>query len=309
MIKKYFYKMKKFVSLLLFISSYSCADYCQQKSFINYFKSKSLNTSCVYTGFSKTETISKNNNTELFRIKYFDNSKISKIILSNISHLYFLTRNNSSCTIKPYPLSENIEKNLSNNANNYNCHGIPASIDKDEFYSFVNKCVIKGSLKDYGDYSHLYIYTYVTVDRPDEIQQNYLVCNGEYSFFKCKWNMTFDMNCSYHPSIFNKIFGNKNNITTEKNIITTEKNIITIEKNNITTEKNNITTEKNIITTEKNNITIGKNNTYSSLNEKYIVTPEEIVLIVIGILATLGFITLLLISNCVKKNQGFFITP
>ena len=206
-----------YIVSIFFINFYAFADYCDERAFVEYFKNKSLNTSCVYTGFSKTETISKNNNTELFRIKYFDNRMISKIILSNISHLYFLTRNNSICTIKPYQLSENIEKNLSNNANNYNCQGVPASIDKDEFYSFVKKCVIKGSLKDYTNYSHFYIYTYVTVDKPNEIQQNNLVCDGEYSFFKCKWNMTFDMNCSYHQSIFNK------NIIT-----TTEQNNITI---------------------------------------------------------------------------------
>ena len=273
--------MKKFISLiLLFMGSHSYADYCEEQSLINYFKRRTFNiTSCVYSGFSKTETIFRNNNIELFRVKYYDARMINKIVLSDISQLYFLTRNDSNCTIKPYPLPENIEKILNDNTDSYNCRGIPSSIDENEFYNFVKECVIKGSLKDYSNYSYFYIYTYVTVDKPDKLQQNHLVCDGEYTFSKCKWNVSFNTNCSYHSSIFNKIFGTRNNITTERN-------------NNITTERNNITTERN--------------NTYFSLNEKYNVTSEEMILIAIGSLAFLGLVTVLLTLSCVKKPEAIY---
>ena len=260
--------MKKFILLLLlFMGSHSYADYCEEQSLINYFKRRTFNiTSCVYSGFSKTETIFRNNNTELFRVKYYDARMINKIVLSDISHLYFLTRNDSNCTINPYPLPKSIKKNLSDNANNnYNCYGLPSSIDEEEFYSFVKKCIIKGSLKNYSNYSYFYIYTYVTVDKPDKLQQNHLVCDGEYTFSKCKWNVSFNTNCSYHSSIFNKIFGTRNN--------------------NITTENNN---------------------TYFSLNEKYNVTSEEMILIAIGFLAFLGLAIVLLILIFVKKPEAIY---
>ena len=189
--------MRKFILFIFFVNFYVFADYCDERAFGEYFKNKSANTNCIYTAFSKKETILENNDTELFRINYVDNYKIGSTILSNISYLYFLTKNNS-CTIKPYPLHKNIEKILNNNTDPYNCHETPSSIDEDEFYGFVKKCVIKGSLKNYDDYSY-FIYTYVTMDKPNRIQRNYLLCDGT-----CKWNMTFNTNCSYQPSIFNK---------------------------------------------------------------------------------------------------------
>ena len=194
--------------IIFFISFYAFVNSCDERAFKEYFKNKSFNTNCIYTAFSKKETILENNDTELFRINYVDNYKIGSSILSNISYLYFLTRNNNSCTIKPYPLHKNIEKILNDNTDPYNCHETPYSIDEDEFYGFVKKCVIKGSLKNYDNYSY-FIYTFVTMNKPNIIQRNFLLCNES-----CRWNLTFNTNCSFQPSKNIIMSNDHNNITT-----------------------------------------------------------------------------------------------